>query len=69
MNGQRTAVTPLHTQSGSTDRIDLSSHWELTYWATQWNVAPERIVRAVATVGTNLRLVRRECAAAREIRV
>lgn len=68
MNAHRPAVSPLHPQAGNTDRIDLSSHWELTYWATQWGVAPDRIVKAVATVGTNLRLVRRECASARELR-
>lgn len=46
-----------------TDRIDLSSPRELSYWASQWGVAPEQIVKAVALVGPNLRLVRRECAA------
>lgn len=66
MNAHRPAVSSQLSQAVNTDRIDLSSHWELTYWATQWGVAPDRIVKAVATVGTNLRLVRRECAAARE---
>lgn len=65
MNAHRPAVSSQLSQAVNTDRIDLSSHWELTYWATQWGVAPDRIVKAVATVGTNLRLVRRECAAAR----
>jgi hypothetical protein len=67
MNARLSSVTPLR-QPAQTDRIDLSSNWELTYWATQWGVAPEQIIKAVAAVGTNLRLVRRECAAGRAIR-
>ncbi|HVH36550.1 DUF3606 domain-containing protein [Tahibacter sp. UC22_41] len=69
MNERRTVVSPLRMPAQSTDRIDLSSHWELTYWATQWGVSPEQIVKAVASVGTNLRLVRRECAAVRSLRI
>jgi len=68
MNACLSPVLPLRAPAQSTDRIDLSSNWELTYWATQWGVAPEQIIKAVATVGTNLRLVRRECAAGRAIR-
>ncbi len=68
MNVPMSAVSPLHASTRNTDRIDLSSHWELTYWSTQWGVPPERIIKAVASVGTNLRLVRRECTA-REIRI
>lgn len=68
MNARLSPVSPLRLPAQSTDRIDLSSNWELTYWATQWGVAPEQIIKAVATVGTNLRLVRRECASGRAIR-
>lgn len=67
MNSRIPAVSSLHVPAQSTDRIDLSSHWELTYWATQWGVSPDQIIKAVSTVGTNLRLVRRECAAGRAI--
>lgn len=58
---------PAQSSAGTTDRIDLSSSRELSYWASQWGVAPEQIVRAVALVGPNLRLVRRECAAGRAL--
>lgn len=68
MNARLSPVSSLRLPAQSTDRIDLSSNWELTYWATQWGVTPEQIIKAVATVGTNLRLVRRECAADRAIR-
>jgi hypothetical protein len=68
MNARPSPVSPLSLPAQSTDRIDLSSNWELTYWATQWGVTPEQIIKAVATVGTNLRLVRRECASGRVLR-
>lgn len=68
MNVRLPEVSTLRMPACSTDRIDLSSSRELSYWATQWGVSPEQIVKAVATVGSNLRLVRRECAAGRAIR-
>lgn len=68
MNACLSVLSPLHSQALSTERIDLSSNQELTYWATQWRVSPEQIVRAAAVVGTNLRLVRRECAARSRLR-
>jgi hypothetical protein len=67
MNARISTVSSLRSPAQGTDRIDLSSTWELTYWATQWGVTPDQIIRAVSSVGTNLRLVRRECAAGRAI--
>ncbi|MBL8298604.1 MAG: DUF3606 domain-containing protein [Rhodanobacteraceae bacterium] len=67
MTMRRCADSSSSGQAGNTDGIDPSSAHELHYWATQWGIAPERITTAIAAVGTNLRLLRRECAVVGEL--
>lgn len=50
------------------DRIDPSATWELNYWASQWGVSPDQLVRAMAEVGTNVRVVRQHCALSRQLK-
>jgi Protein of unknown function (DUF3606) len=46
--------------SVDTQRINLRDFNELTYWAEQFGVSRERIIRAVYTVGPLPHNVRRE---------
>ena len=44
-------------RGGATDKINVLANWELNYWATRWGVTPDELIRAVAEVGTNVRIV------------
>lgn len=47
-------------QSNS-DRLDPNAAGEIHYWAGQWGVSPDQLLRAMAEVGTNLRVIRQHC--------
>lgn len=43
--------------AGHCDRINVVANWEMNYWATRWGVTPDQLLRAIAEVGTNVRIV------------
>lgn len=54
------------TQAGTAgicDTINIVATWEVNYWATRWGVTPDQLLRAVAEVGRNVRVVQAHLAA------
>jgi hypothetical protein len=49
--------------AGTCDRINVVANWEVNYWATRWGVTPDQLLRAIAEVGTNVRVVQAHLAA------
>jgi hypothetical protein len=56
--------TTSHTgNAGHCDTINIVATWEVNYWATRWGVTTDELVRAVAEVGRNVRVVQAHLAA------
>ena len=51
--GLRESSTP----DGASDRINIVVGWELNYWSNRWGVGHDELIKAVAEVGPNLRVV------------
>ena len=49
--------------AGLCDTINIVATWEVNYWATRWGVTPDQLLRAVAEVGRNVRVVHAHLAA------
>ncbi|UXI69846.1 DUF3606 domain-containing protein [Tahibacter amnicola] len=46
------------SEATSSERIDLTAPWELSYWATRWRVSTEELLSAAAEVGTVKRVLK-----------
>ena len=58
-----TATPSSSNNAGHCDTINIVATWEVNYWSTRWGVTPDQLLRAVAEVGRNVRVVQAHLAA------